>query len=80
MPWTLHFEQDTEIPGVGTVTATSDSGARHSGRVDTNTGKGIDDFVAECREIEQRALKMRGDANAVIEKIAAVLNAEAIKA
>lgn len=65
MAWTTTFKQDTEAPGVGTVTAVylsepapdaipgtavSDAIISFTARVDTNTKTFRDDFIALAKE------------------------------
>jgi len=47
--WTTTFNQDTEVEGVGTVTATCDK-CIYSRKVDTNDSKDVESFVAEAKE------------------------------
>lgn len=41
------FNQDTEVPGVGTLIASRDA-IKHARRVDTNDAKDVAAFVAEA--------------------------------
>lgn len=77
--WSAEFKQDTEVDGVGTVTATYVDArdafvCAHSGRVDTNTGKGLDDFLIECNTALQKATAHQTKTDAVVAKIVAKLN------
>lgn len=73
MAWVVSYQQDTEAPGVGTLTAKNGL-AVVSARVDTNDGEANAAFMQQCVEAEQRQLKMAGDSAAVVAKIEAILN------
>lgn len=79
MAYTVTFNQDTDKPGVGTLTATDGTGFAFSKRVDTRDGKAISAFVAEALAAAKAVLAARADTDAVVAKVAAVLNAEVAK-
>jgi len=74
MIWKTNYRQDTEKPGVGTVTA-DNGAATYSRRVDTNSPDDVAVFVQEALAISVLAVKLSGDASLVVSKIEAVLNA-----
>lgn len=79
MPWQLTYQQDTDVLGVGTVSAvfTDDSGAvvaTHSGRVDTTSGDGLDTFIDLALTTLNTEQSKHAERNAVLAKISAVLN------
>lgn len=62
MEWTVTFTQDTEKPGVGTVTAAKGSFS-HSGRVDTSDEGDVSRFIEEVRKrfSDVRELEVKQD-------------------
>lgn len=79
MPWQVTFSQDTEIPGLGTATAsfTDDAGRQvvsHSGRLDGRDGNTIGGFIDEALARYQKALQRDTETANVLAKIEAVLN------
>lgn len=76
MAWTATYTQNTDIPGVGIVTALDgDSGFYYSRRVKTASQSDCSNFAAEAQAglqkfIQQQAdaLKAQGDATATILK------------
>lgn len=48
--WNVTFDQTTDMPGVGTVTAVRD-GFVYSARVNTNDSEEINNFVAMAKQL-----------------------------
>jgi cob(I)alamin adenosyltransferase len=79
MAWSLSFEQDTEIEGVGTATATytDDGGATkvtHSGRIDNRDRNTISGFIDEALAKFAKRSVADGHTTALLQKIQAVLD------
>lgn len=72
--WTPSFIQDTDKPGVGTATATSDDPpATYSRRVDTNNAKDVSAFCAEAKAMLDKVSTDKTDREAFAAKIFAEL-------
>lgn len=81
MPWQLTYTQDTEIPGVGTATASyaDDAGnvnVTHSGRIDNRDGATISEFIDAALAKYARRQKIDADTVPLLAKIQAVLDSK----
>ena len=80
MPWTTTFLQDTEAPGLGTVTATytDDDGNTftHSRQVKTGDATDRRRFAGECKAALDAKSKDDARRKSVTEKITADILAE----
>jgi len=74
--WTVSFRQDTELKGVGSLTASYDDTlgitCAHTARVDTNSDFGA--FVQACRDVLAKTTLQRSELLAVAAKVELVLN------
>ena len=71
--YTVKFIQDTEIKGVGTLTAFN-SDFSYPKRVNTNIQKEIDDFVLEAKEKFNSLTKKQTEVSPIESSISALLN------
>ena len=79
MPWQLQFQQDTEVLGVGTATATfsTDAGrfvTSHSGRIDSRDDSTIGEFIDQALARYEKAQVQDTEVQSVLVKVQAVLN------
>lgn len=76
MVWAVQFRQDTDRPGVGTVTATDpESGVSFSReQVDTNNAAKVAAMVTKAKQAAAAALAKKQAEDAVAAAIAAELN------
>lgn len=76
MAWTATFKQDTDTPGVGTVTATdSVSGATFSReQVNTNNATKVNQLVAAAKAKAAELVATKAAEQAIADSIAAKLN------
>jgi hypothetical protein len=78
MAWAIDFDQDTEIPGVGTATATyTDEQGKvsvaYSQRIDNRDGSTIDQFIGSALARWEKRKIVDTDTAALLAKIQAVL-------
>lgn len=71
--WSIIYKQDTEKPGVGTITA-NDNVVTLSRRLDTNSSEDIQNFMNEVLTKRAEYAKLSGESAAIVAKIEAVLN------
>lgn len=75
MTWTVSFTQDTEVKGLGTLSAVFDDGTircQHTERTDTNGDFGR--FIDNCNATLANVREQRGEMDAICAKVSAVLN------
>lgn len=74
MAWKAHFEQNTGVKGIGTLTAifVDDGGAEtvvHSDRVDTNDPDDLEKFAVAAKAMHAKRQERKTDVEAVVTKI-----------
>jgi len=73
--WTTKFIQDTDVPGVGTLTAVSpDVTFFVSERVDTNDPVAVAEFVAKAKADFASKADKKTNEEAIAEAVAVALN------
>jgi len=74
--WIVSFRQDTEVKGVGSLTAHYDDTlgitCAHTARVDTNSDFGA--FVQACRDVLAKTALQQNELLAVAAKVERALN------
>ena len=71
--WAIKFNQDTDLKGVGTVTAFQDEIA-YSRRVDTTDSKDVDAFCLEAKELYAKIGTGKTEISTVASVIEGVIN------
>jgi hypothetical protein len=71
--WTITFNQDTEVEGVGTLYAFTEY-VKHSRRVDTLDSKYVDAFVVEAKSLETEKVSKKSNEDTIISNITALIN------
>jgi hypothetical protein len=74
MPWSISFAQDTSTKGIGTAMAVHTDGVSHAATIDTNTGKGISDFIATAKALLAAKQTEKTAVDAIVSKITTELN------